>query len=139
VAQGLRRTQHVVIDVRNFNESLIGKFAPPDNKTGTVDKNNLGLTGSSKVLDPGMRKSTDFPRWVDEHKGDLEGKKVLMYCTAGVRCERASAFIRKRLNRDEVYQLDGGIHRYLEEYKEDGGHWIGKELRLRQKVRARCR
>ncbi len=127
--QALTEPNTVVIDVRNFNESLIGKFAPPDTSTGkdgTEGTNNLGLAGSAIVLDPGMRKSTDFPQWVDDHKGDLEGKKVLMYCTAGVRCERASAFVRKRLNRDEVYQLDGGIHRYLEEYEEDGGHWIGK-------------
>lgn len=124
--RALEQPNTVVIDVRNFNESLIGKFAPPDNATGTIDTNNLGMPGSSKVLDPGMRKSTDFPQWVEEHQGELEGKKVLMYCTAGVRCERASAFIRKKLNRDEVYQLDGGIHRYLEEFKEDGGHWIGK-------------
>ena len=125
-----------MIDVRNFNESLIGKFAPPDNATGTIDTNNLGMPGSSKVLDPGMRKSTDFPQWVEEHQGELEGKKVLMYCTAEVRCERASAFIRKKLNRDEVYQLDGGIHRYLEEYKEDAG--IGSvRITLRQAVRTR--
>ena len=122
--EALEEPNTVVIDVRNFNESLIGKFAPPD-KSGKFDKNNLGLKGSSKVLDPGMRKSTDFPKWVEEHKEALVGKKVLMYCTAGVRCERASAFIRKKLNRDEVYQLDGGIHRYLEEYKEDGA--IGSE------------
>ena len=48
-----------------------------------------------------------------------------MYCTAGVRCERASAFIRKKGLAD-VYQLEGGIHRYLETYAEDGGHWVGK-------------
>ena len=48
-----------------------------------------------------------------------------MYCTGGVRCERASAFVKNK-GIEDVYQLEGGIHRYLEAYPEDGGHWIGK-------------
>ena len=48
-----------------------------------------------------------------------------MYCTAGVRCERASAFMKNK-GIENVYQLEGGIHRYLEAFPEDGGHWIGK-------------
>ena len=48
-----------------------------------------------------------------------------MYCTAGVRCERASAFMKNK-GVENVYQLEGGIHRYLEAFPEDGGHWIGK-------------
>jgi predicted sulfurtransferase len=43
----------------------------------------------------------------------------------GVRCERASAFLRNK-GIENVYQLDGGIHRYLESFPEDGGYWIGK-------------
>ena len=48
-----------------------------------------------------------------------------MYCTGGVRCERASAFIRNK-GVENVFQLEGGIHRYLEAFPEDGGHWVGK-------------
>ena len=111
----------VVIDVRNFNETLIGKFVPPGDdalKVGTSD-------GSQKVLDPCMRRSTEFPKWVDDNRHKLNGKKVLMYCTGGVRCERASAFMRNK-GIQNVFQLEGGIHRYLEAFKEDGGHWKGK-------------
>ena len=72
-----------------------------------------------------MRKSTEFPKWVEENRAKLEGKKVLMYCTGGVRCERASAFM-GRAGIKNCFQLEGGIHRYLEAYPEDGGHWIGK-------------
>ena len=99
----------VVIDVRNFNETLIGKFVAPN----------------GEVLDPCMRRSTEFPKWVEKNKSKLKDKKVLMYCTGGVRCERASAFVKNK-GIDDVYQLEGGIHRYLEAYPEDGGHWIGK-------------
>lgn len=98
----------IMIDVRNFNESIIGKFAPPN----------------IPVLDPQMRRSTEFPKWVDDNLPKLQGKKVLMYCTGGIRCERASAYLVEK-GLTDVNQLEGGIHRYLEEYVEDGGHWIG--------------
>ena len=87
-----------MIDVRNYNESLIGKFAPP----------------GDKVLDPMMRRSTEFPQWVADNKAKLANKKVLMYCTGGVRCERASAYMGSQ-GIQNIYQLEGGIHRYLEE------------------------
>ncbi|KAH8054451.1 hypothetical protein JL720_14472 [Aureococcus anophagefferens] len=99
----------VVVDVRNYNESLIGKFAPP----------------GDKVLDPMMRRSTEFPKWVADNRHKLEDKKVLMYCTGGVRCELASAYMGSQGIKN-VFQLEGGIHRYLEEFQSDGGHWVGK-------------
>lgn len=86
----------VMIDVRNVNETAIGKFAPP----------------GAPVLDPLMRRSTEFPEWIEANRGALQGKKILMYCTAGVRCERASAFMRKK-GFDDVYQLQGGVHRWV--------------------------
>jgi predicted sulfurtransferase len=100
----------VVIDVRNANETLIGRFAPP---------------GGAEYIDPQMRRSTEFPEWVRRNKAKLEGKKVLMYCTGGVRCERASAFLAREGIRPHG-QLEGGIHRYLEQYPDEGGHWVGK-------------
>ena len=98
----------VMVDVRNFNESVIGKFAPP------------GI----EVLDPQMRRSTEFPRWVDDNIEKLQGKKVLMYCTGGIRCERASSYLIDR-GLTDVNQCEGGIHKYLEDYNEDGGYWKG--------------
>ena len=101
----------VIIDVRNANETAIGRFAPPP--------------GGAKMLDPRMRRSTEFPDWVDRHLPDLAAApKVLMYCTAGIRCERASALLRQR-GLDNVVQLEGGIHRYLDAFPEDGGIWAG--------------
>lgn len=49
-----------------------------------------------------------------------------MYCTGGIRCERASALLREKGFENPIFQLQGGIHNYLEEFKVDGGHWIGK-------------
>jgi predicted sulfurtransferase len=97
----------VMIDVRNFNETTLGKFSHPN------------------LLDPCMRKSTEFPQWVDNNMSKLQGKKILMYCTGGIRCERASAFLTQK-GLTDINQLEGGIHRYLEAYQKDGGKWIGK-------------
>ena len=65
----------VMIDVRNHYEAIIGHFQPPKKE---------------QMLDPLMRKSTEFPVWLDkkETKEKLKGKQVLMYCTGGIRCER---------------------------------------------------
>lgn len=114
--EAMKHPNAVMIDVRNFNETLIGSFAPP---------NEQGVLTMDKVLNPNMRRSTEFPEWIAENKHKLEGKKVLMYCTGGVRCERASAYVRN-LGLEDVSQLDGGIHRYLDAYPKDGGFWIGK-------------
>jgi predicted sulfurtransferase len=102
----------VMIDVRNANETAIGRFAPPE--------------GGATLIDPRMRRSTEFPQWIDDHADELRGKKVLMYCTAGIRCERASALLANKGLASEIFQLDGGIHRYLDAYPKDGGIWAGK-------------
>jgi len=112
----------VIIDVRNHYESLIGHFSPPNN--------------GAKYIDPNMRKSTEFPVWLDkpETKEMLRNKQVLMYCTGGVRCERASALLQTKIENEEdvkklgikgIYQLQGGIDKYFKKFP-DGGWWKGK-------------
>jgi len=61
----------VIIDVRNHYEANIGRFNPPAN--------------GAQIIDPKMRKSTEFPIWLENNKEKLRGKQVLMYCTGGVR------------------------------------------------------
>lgn len=78
-----------------------------------------------------MRKSTDWTRWLEqeETKKKLEGKQVLLYCTGGIRCERASVYLNHKMG-DKVkgiYQLKGGIERYFKAFP-DGGHWRGKNF-----------
>ncbi|GKY92327.1 hypothetical protein MPSEU_000203800 [Mayamaea pseudoterrestris] len=116
----LSQPETVVIDVRNHYETNIGRFNPP----------------SATWLDPHMRKSTEFPVWLNdpETQQSLKDKTVLMYCTGGIRCERASALLKykmetdpavKDLNIKGVYQLQGGIDKYFKEFP-DGGYWKGK-------------
>ena len=93
----------VIIDVRNAYESAIGHFQPP--KDG------------AKLLDPKMRNSIEFPKWLNapETQKQLHNKKVLMYCTGGIRCERATALLNQlsTVNPDKckpqgVYHMRGG-------------------------------
>lgn len=78
-----------------------------------------------------MRKSTDFKSWLSEPETQekLSNKTVLMYCTGGIRCERASAYLKREMGDkvEGVYQLKGGIERYLKTFK-DGGFWRGKNF-----------
>ncbi|GMH49100.1 hypothetical protein TrVE_jg11108 [Triparma verrucosa] len=117
-ADKMKEKDTVIIDVRNYYESQIGSFSPPK--------------GGAVLIDPKMRKSTEFPAWLDldSTKKKIEGKQVLMYCTGGVRCERAGALLREKVEEEGlgvkgVFQLKGGIHKYIEEFPE-GGFWKGK-------------
>lgn len=99
----------VVIDCRNAYESRIGCF--------------------DGALRPPTRQFSDFPAWCRENRSVLEGRRVLMYCTGGIRCERASAYLLgSDVEAATVGQLHGGIHRFLEEWPDGGGVWKGKNL-----------
>jgi predicted sulfurtransferase len=130
----LKRNDAVVIDVRNHYEAAIGRFdgqmGDDDGNSGNSgkEKGEGGGGGGATYIDPKMRKSTDFTSWLaeDETKQKLEGKTVMMFCTGGIRCERASAYLNSQIGNkvNGVYQLKGGIERYLKEFPE-GGFWRG--------------
>lgn len=102
----------VLLDARNLYETRIGKFDAPNVET----------------LDPAIRQYSDLPSWIDDNCDQLKGKRVLMYCTGGIRCEMASAYIRsKGSGFENVFQLFGGIQRYLEQFP-DGGFFRGKNF-----------
>ena len=117
----MKQKDTVIIDVRNAYESAIGHFQPPP--------------GGATLLDPKMRDSTDFPKWLNDPatKSQLQGKTVMMYCTGGIRCERATALLNQMTEAEEeggfktkdVVMARGGIERYLKTYPE-GGFWKGK-------------
>ncbi|GLT88434.1 hypothetical protein SLE2022_064610 [Rubroshorea leprosula] len=109
---GIDDKQLVLLDARNLYETRIGKFHVPH----------------VEMLDPGIRQYSDLPSWIDDNAEQLKGKNVLMYCTGGIRCEMASAYIRsKGAGFENVFQLFGGIQRYLDQYP-DGGFFKGKNF-----------
>jgi len=137
----LKQKDAVVIDVRNHYEAAIGRFdgqmenavsAKKDEDKDTAEGcNKEGNVAGATYIDPKMRKSTDFTSWLaePETKQKLEGKTVMMFCTGGIRCERASAYLNTKMGDDVkgVYQLQGGIERYLQEFP-SGGFWRGKNF-----------
>lgn len=104
----------VLIDVRNTFEHAIGRF-----ETGA------GLT----AIEPKMQAFTEFDSWCETVAPLLKNKKVLMYCTGGIRCEKASCMLTRR-GVGDVSQLSGGIHRYMDAFPDaDGdGLWRGKNF-----------
>ncbi len=94
----------IVLDARNSYESKVGSF---------VD-----------AIKPPIDNFRQLPTYIDENLDLFKDKQVLMYCTGGIRCERASAYLKSKGVTKEVYQINGGIHRYVEEYPE--GFFRGK-------------
>lgn len=94
-----------LLDVRNSYETKDGTFRG--------------------AIDPKTENFTDFKEYVSKELDPSKDKKIAMFCTGGIRCEKASSYM---LNRGfkEVYQLDGGILKYLEETPQDQTMWEGK-------------
>jgi predicted sulfurtransferase len=131
----LEKESTVVIDVRNHYEAVIGRFDGQQQEHKAPHEKGKEEEGTAKetatYLDPRMRKSTDFPKWLarPETQAKLQNKTVLMYCTGGVRCEKASAYMNSQMGESVkgIYQLQGGVERYLKQFP-DGGHWRGKNF-----------
>jgi UPF0176 protein len=94
----------LVVDTRNAFEVRIGSFRG--------------------ALDPKTRSFGDFPAYVREQLDPIRHKKVAMFCTGGIRCEKATSLL-KRDGFDEVYHLKGGILNYLEEIAPEESLWDG--------------
>jgi len=111
----------VLIDVRNTFEHEIGHFVNPKTHEAAMNPNMVVFSNFDSTF-------------CAKQASSLQDKKVLMYCTGGIRCEKASAMLRKR-GVEDVCQLQGGIHRYLEEFG-DKGLCQGKNFVFDQRVSA---
>jgi UPF0176 protein len=94
----------VVIDTRNDFEVQQGSFA--------------------QAINPETKSFREFPDWFDSQAETLKGKKIAMFCTGGIRCEKATAYA-KQQGYDAVYHLKGGILKYLETVPEADSQWRG--------------
>jgi UPF0176 protein len=94
----------ILVDTRNDYECLVGTF--------------------KGAIDPGTKSFSEFPDWVREHLGSMKGKKIATFCTGGIRCEKATSFMRLE-GFEKVYHLKGGILKYLEEIPADESRWRG--------------
>ena len=94
-----------VIDTRNHYECDIGSFEGAINPQTTTFK--------------------EMPAFVDQQLDPAKHKKVAMFCTGGIRCEKSTAYLLEQ-GFDEVYHLKGGILKYLEEVPEEKSLWQGE-------------
>ncbi|HAT7809667.1 TPA: rhodanese-related sulfurtransferase [Legionella pneumophila] len=94
-----------VIDTRNDYEIQIGTF--------------------KNAMNPKTSSFREFPQFVADNLSPQTHKKVAMYCTGGIRCEKSTAYL-KMMGFEEVYHLEGGILKYLEEVPETESLWEGE-------------
>jgi len=103
----------VLIDTRNDYEYAIGTF--------------------KNAINPKTNTFREFPEFVKTHFDPKKHKKVAMFCTGGIRCEKASSYMLSE-GFDEVYHLEGGILKYLEEVKPESSLWQGECFVFDQRV-----
>jgi len=94
-----------VIDTRNDYEVEIGTF--------------------EGAVDPGTRTFRDFPAWWEENAHRFHNKRIAMFCTGGIRCEKSTNYLLAQ-GVPEVFHLKGGILKYLEDVPEDESLWQGE-------------
>jgi len=93
---------YVILDMRNDYEYQLGHFK------GAVPAGTFHFRDLGKII--------------DKYKQIYDDKKIIMYCTGGIRCEKASVMLEKA-GLPNVYQLDGGVVKYVNTY--DDGNWLG--------------
>lgn len=115
---------------------VVGTYVEPedwnaiisDPDTLLIDTRNeyeVGIGSFENALDPKTQSFREFPAYVQKHFDPTKHKKVAMFCTGGIRCEKASAYM-KAQGFDEVYHLKGGILKYLETVDETDSLWKGE-------------
>ncbi|XP_078436642.1 rhodanese/Cell cycle control phosphatase superfamily protein [Wolffia australiana] len=112
----------IVIDVRNTYETRIGKFK------GAVDPRTSAFREFPDWVDNQFQLSDSDDQSANENPGSSTPRnlpRVAMYCTGGIRCEKASSFLLSK-GFKEVYHLEGGILKYLEEISEPESRWEGE-------------
>jgi len=105
----IKNKNTIVIDTRNHYEVSIGTF--------------------QNSINPNTRNFSEFPKWVDDHLDyHLENKdstNIAMFCTGGIRCEKATSFLRKKGYKN-IYHLKGGILQYLDDVTKEKNLFKGE-------------
>lgn len=95
----------LLVDTRNDYEISIGTF--------------------KNAVDPKTTNFREFPQYVKDNLDPAVNKKVAMFCTGGIRCEKSTAYLKEQ-GFDEVYHLEGGVLKYLEEVPQEESLWQGE-------------
>jgi UPF0176 protein len=113
----------------------VGEYVSPGDWNALISRDDVRLIDTRNVYeyhlgtfdgaeDPGTDSFRDFPDWADTHLDPAEDKHIAMFCTGGIRCEKATSYL-KQQGFENVYHLDGGILNYLEQIEEKDSRWRG--------------
>ena len=101
-------------------------ISAPD--VAVIDTRNdyeVGLGTFRGAVDPGTRSFRDFPAWWEANRDRFHNKRIAMFCTGGIRCEKSTNYLLSQ-GVEDVFHLKGGILKYLEEVPEAGSLWQGE-------------
>ena len=104
--------EFVIVDARNWYESKIGKF--------------------KDAITPQLKNFRGWKKFVDEELQSFKNRTIVTYCTGGIRCEKASAYMIEK-GFENVYQLDGGIFNFIKKFPDtywEGGMFVFDERRV---------
>ncbi|MCJ8314409.1 MAG: rhodanese-related sulfurtransferase [Saccharospirillaceae bacterium] len=115
---------------------IVGTYVKPDHWNDLISQDDVLLVdtrneyetqiGSFKgAIDPKTETFREFPEFVKQNFDPKKHKKVAMFCTGGIRCEKSTAYMKEQ-GFDEVYHLEGGILKYLEEVPKTDTMWEGE-------------
>ena len=117
-------------------EQLRGEYVKPEDWNAEISRPNTlvldirndyetGIGGFKNAVAPNTGTFREFPDYVEKNLNPEQHSRVAMYCTGGIRCEKASSYLLSRGFR-EVVQLQGGILNYLEKVDRDHSRWEGE-------------
>ncbi|MCF6203922.1 MAG: rhodanese-related sulfurtransferase [Methylococcaceae bacterium] len=117
-------------------KKIVGSYVKPqdwntlisDPDVLLIDTRNdyeVKIGGFKGAINPETETFREFPQYVKEHLDPGKHKKVAMYCTGGIRCEKSTAYLKEQ-GFDNVYHLQGGVLKYLEEVPADQSLWEGE-------------
>ena len=144
-----RKKEIVTIGVTSVDpRASVGTYVEPDDWNALVDDPNTLVIDTRNsyetaigtfdgAIDPGTESFRDFPQWAETTlrplMKDNGNKRIAMFCTGGIRCEKASSYLQQQ-GFGEVHHLRGGILKYLEQVQENESRWQGECFVFDQRV-----
>lgn len=117
-------------------QAMVGHYLNPtewneliaDPDVAIIDTRNdyeVGIGTFEGAIDPETKSFRDFPAWWQENKARFHNKRIAMFCTGGIRCEKSTNYLLGQ-GIEDVYHLKGGILKYLEEMPQEKSRWNGE-------------
>ena len=116
----IARVGHYV-EAKDWNDLISSPYV------AVIDTRNdyeVGIGTFKGAIDPQTKSFRDFPKWWEDNKDRFHNKRIAMFCTGGIRCEKSTNYLLGQ-GVEEVYHLKGGILKYLEEVPEKDSTWEG--------------